>query len=146
MMLKRHPIAAAAALALTAAAPAAAAELTVTVANVQPEGGRISVAVFPDAAADTFPERSAAQVRVRHAATAEAVTLALHDLPAGDYAAVAYQDTNRNGELDTNLTGAPSEPTGFSEGATGTMGPPDFAAAAVSLTSDGAATEIPLSE
>lgn len=38
-----------------------------------------------------------------------------------------------NGKLDENFLGVPSEPLCFSRGASGSMGPPDFAAAAVEV-------------
>jgi uncharacterized protein (DUF2141 family) len=36
------------------------------------------------------------------------------ELPNGEYVFAVYQDTNNNGELDTNFFGIPKEPYGFS--------------------------------
>lgn len=57
-------------------------------------------------------------------------------LSYGTYAIRLYHDENDNGELDTNLFGAPQEAYGFSNDARGRFGPPDFEEAAFSLDSD----------
>jgi len=44
----------------------------------------------------------------------------------GTYAIRYYHDENNNGEMDTGLFGIPEEGYGFSNNATGFMGPPDF--------------------
>lgn len=59
------------------------------------------------------------------------------DLPAGAYAVAAYHDANRNRKLDTNFLGMPLEAYGFSQGARGTMGPPDFKAAVLQVPDAG---------
>ena len=51
-------------------------------------------------------------------------------LPWGQYAASAYHDEDDDGELNTNLFGAPSEPFGFSNDAHARFGRPDFTEAA----------------
>lgn len=56
----------------------------------------------------------------------------LEDLPAGDYALVAYQDENGNGRLDRNFVGIPREPLGFSNRYR-SKGPPAFTRAAFRL-------------
>ena len=42
------------------------------------------------------------------------------------YAIAIYHDVNKNGKLDTNFFGIPSEIYGFSNNARGTFGPPSF--------------------
>ena len=49
---------------------------------------------------------------------------------------VAFHDENGNGELDRNVLGIPTEGHAFSNDATGRMGPPAFADAAVTVGSD----------
>ncbi len=56
------------------------------------------------------------------------------DLPAGEYALMAYQDVNGNGRLDKNFIGIPREPLGFSN-RHWPQGPPSFARAAFRLES-----------
>lgn len=60
----------------------------------------------------------------------------IDNLPSGTYAVRLYHDENDNGELDTNMFGVPQEPFGFSNGARGSMGPPDFEEAAFTVASD----------
>lgn len=43
-------------------------------------------------------------------------TISIHELPNGEYAAVAYHDENSNGELDHHFLGFPNEPLGYSGG------------------------------
>lgn len=64
------------------------------------------------------------------------------DLAPGDYAAVAYQDLNGNGELDRGLFGIPLEPIGFSNGVVPVFSAPDFEDAAVSVADGATAIDI----
>lgn len=54
----------------------------------------------------------------------------LHDLPAGRYAAAAFQDEDGNQILSSNILGIPNEPYGWSGGADSA----DFAKASTMLT------------
>lgn len=120
---------------------APAGDLTIEVSGITRDRGKIYVAVYDRA--ETFPISGRQLVgRVldpldRH------LTVHFKDLPAGQYAAVAFQDSNGNGKLDKNLLGIPKEPYGFSNGARGSVGPPKFSAAAITLQSD-ATTKIEL--
>jgi len=55
-------------------------------------------------------------------------------LPAGKYAIAVYQDINKNGVLDRNWLGVPTEPYGFSNNPSTLFGPPSFQKAAFELT------------
>jgi uncharacterized protein (DUF2141 family) len=48
------------------------------------------------------------------------------DIKPGKYSIAVIHDENRNGELDTNLFGIPTEGYGFSSGAEVTMSAPSF--------------------
>jgi uncharacterized protein (DUF2141 family) len=117
------------------ATAAAAGELTIEVLGVTPGAAKVYVAVYDGP--ETFP--TAGRQRIGQILEASGKSLIVHfkDLPPGQYAAVAYQDTNGNGKLDKNLFGIPKEPYGFSNGARGSAGPPKFSAAAVTLNPDG---------
>jgi uncharacterized protein (DUF2141 family) len=52
-------------------------------------------------------------------------------IPAGTYALVVIHDENRNGKLDTNWLGLPTEGYGFSSDAKTTLSPPSFSAAKI---------------
>jgi uncharacterized protein (DUF2141 family) len=64
----------------------------------------------------------------RYAAVAVAngqATAVFENVPYGDYAVKAFHDENRNRTLDIGFTG-PTEAYGFSNGARGRFGPPDY--------------------
>ena len=52
----------------------------------------------------------------------------------GDYAIAIYHDVNGNGELDTNFFGVPNEPTGFSNDAEASFGPPEYKDAVITIS------------
>lgn len=111
------------------AAGAAADDLHVRVQQVKPRAGTVVVAVYDKPADFPVPaKRLAAQVVE---AQGDAVEVVFQGLAQGRYAVVAYQDENRNGRLDKNFLGLPTEPYGFSNDARGSLGPPSFDAAAV---------------
>jgi len=64
-------------------------------------------------------------------------------IPRGTYALVVIHDENRNGKLDTNWLGLPTEGYGFSSGAKATLSAPSFSDA--SLWYDGGTLELTIS-
>ena len=68
---------------------------------------------------------------------ANTLTLRIDAVPAGRYAVAAWWDVNDNGEMERGGWGEPLEPTGASNGAIGTMGPPLFADAAFDVPVSG---------
>ena len=125
---------------LLAASQAGAADLTVHVDDVKAAGGRIEVTVY--SSAGTFLKTAAGAAGT--AATLDANTIVLKDLPAGDYAFAVFHDTNSNGKLDRNLIGIPTEDYAFSNNALGKMGPPSFEQARFSLPAAGATMRVSL--
>jgi uncharacterized protein (DUF2141 family) len=59
------------------------------------------------------------------------------DIAPGDYALAILHDENGNGKVDTNFIGIPKEGVGFSNNATGKMGPPSFDAVRFHVGSGG---------
>jgi len=55
------------------------------------------------------------------------------DLPKGEYAVAVYHDKNKNGIMDKNMLGIPTEKYGFSNNARETFSAPSFQSASVSL-------------
>lgn len=116
-----------------------AGELIVTVGGVVPGAGQVNVSIHDnetDFGADTGDVASMAFNRIVQAsvpALAEAVAITVA-VPPGAYSISVYQDANKNGRLDTNLLGIPSETYGFSNNARGLMGKPSFADALVDVT------------
>jgi len=87
--------------------------LTVRVENVDVGNGYLMIGVFIDE--DTFPNSSFRGERV--GASNRTMEVVFTDLPIGQYAISVYQDSNDNGQLDTNIFGIPKERYGFTNGA-----------------------------
>jgi uncharacterized protein (DUF2141 family) len=66
-------------------------------------------------------------------AKGDSITVTFPAIPYGTYAIKAFQDLNGDGKLKTGFMGAPEEPWGFSNDATGFMGPADFSDAKFEL-------------
>ena len=105
------------------------ATFVVTVAGVPSDQGHILVALYRNS--EDFPKTGHAdytrKVPARRGTTA--VEFALLD--PGDYALAVIHDADDDGTVTTNALGMPKEAYGFGNGARGTFGPPDFAAAVV---------------
>ncbi len=113
-----------------AAVGAQAADLTVVLEKTVPNGGMAYAAIY-NQSADFLKKPLRGQ---KAPAPGDSVTLVFKDLPPGDYAVTAYQDSNGNQKLDTASNGLPEEPYGMSNGARGGPGgPPTFADAAFHL-------------
>src|SRR5579871_2031373 len=65
-----------------------------------------------------------------------ACSILLAAVPRGVYAIACFHDENKNGKLDTNFLGIPTEGTGASNDAKGSFGPPKFRDAKFQLVSD----------
>ena len=59
-------------------------------------------------------------------AKGDSVSVMFPAVPYGTYAIKTFQDLDGDGKLKTGFMGAPEEPWGFSNDATGFMGPADF--------------------
>ena len=122
----------AAALALLAPAFASAADLVVRIEGVRSADGDIRVAVHRRADGVDFPD-SAGVVKAAMRPAGKAGDMVFAGLAPGDYAVAAFHDEDRDGDLNTNLLGRPTEGYGFSNEARGMFGPPGFDAAAFTI-------------
>jgi uncharacterized protein (DUF2141 family) len=111
---------------------AAAQDLTVEIRHVTPNSGPVMVALYNKA--EDFPATDKGLVGQAVDAQAGSAVAVFHDLAPGRYAVAVFQDLNRNGKLDKNFLGLPTEPYGFSNDARGSFGPPSFDVAAVDIT------------
>jgi len=68
-------------------------------------------------------------------------TAVFENVPYGEYGIKTFHDANRNRKLDFGLTG-PKEAYGFSNGARGLFGPPDYDAVKFSLAAERMTIEI----
>jgi uncharacterized protein (DUF2141 family) len=109
---------------------ARAASLNVTISDIQPGPGNIRVALYADA--DSFRHEDRATRVLSTGATASAVVVVFTDIPAGQYAVLAYHDANDNKKLDLRLGMFPEEGWGLSNDPT-VIGPPRFSASAFDI-------------
>ncbi len=103
--------------------------LVVRVDNVQSGGGPVRVAMF-----DSSSWLGRAVDAGEADATAASVRLNLTAPSVGRYGFAIYQDANRDGRLNRNIVGLPTEPVAFSNGAVIRFGPPSFQDAAVHVS------------
>lgn len=125
---------------LLAALPAAAGEMAIQVSNTYETEGDLRAAIYDNAAA--FEEGGTPVAALVLRLSQPGAQVSVGPLPPGRYAVRVFQDINRNGEIDRNLLGMPREPFGFSNDAMGSMGPPSFDQAAVTV--DGGTTQVPV--
>lgn len=104
--------------------------LVVRVDNVRTGSGPVRVAMFTSANWLGSTATDAEQTD----ATSGSVRLNLTAPAAGRYGFAIYQDTNRDGRLNRNIVGLPTEPVAFSNNAVIRFGPPSFQAAAVDIS------------
>ena len=116
-----------------------AATLTVTLDGVKPGGGPLTVLLFDNA--DGFPKEARASKRV--ALPTGQKTLSLDGLKPGQYAVMAYDDEDSNGELNRRFGMIPQEGWGLSNNPKVT-GKPAFKDAAVTLPESGTAVTLHL--
>ena len=108
-------------------------ELSVDVSNLRSHKGLVRVCLTADPA--NFPACIDDAQAVTRSIPASATTIRFGGLARGDYAVAVIHDENGNRKLDT-FAGIPREGFGFSRNPPVTFGPPRFAAARFTLTSD----------
>lgn len=106
--------------------------LEVKVVGFQPGKGILRVCLFDSE--DTFFNNAMACEVKDTPLNEQSITLRfLKKVLAGKYAIAVYQDINKNGILDRNWLGIPSEPYGFSNNPSTLFGPPSFQKAAFEI-------------
>ena len=130
----------AAALALTGTA-AAAADLEVVVSGLNSAEGDARIAVHKRVSGTEFPGGGVVAATMRPAVVGK-IRVVFAGLAPGEYAVAAFHDADGDGELGQNIVGVPTEGFGFSNGATGFMGPPSFDKAAVTVGSKNARVSV----
>ena len=118
--------------ALLVSAIAGAADLEVVVDGLRSAQGQARVAVHNRVPGAAFPDGGVVAAAWRRAGNG-ALRFVFADLAPGEYAVAAFHDADVDGELGQNMVGLPTEGFGFSNGATGFMGPPSFDEAAVTV-------------
>jgi uncharacterized protein (DUF2141 family) len=113
--------------------------LTVTVSGIRTDKGTLYLSLYNSEKG--YPKQPVAALRLANAPIRNGISsFRLDNLPPGTYAIACYHDENGNGKLDNNLFGVPTEGTGASNDATGSLGPPKFRDAKFPLNRDTAIT------
>ena len=113
------------------ATAAHALDLTVEVSGTRSTQGDVLAGLYADG--EQWLKKPFRGERV---AAGDRVVIVFRNLPAGRYALTVFHDENRNGKVDTNMMGMPTEPLGYSRDAKGTFGPAKFDDAVLSVDSD----------
>lgn len=124
---------AAAGLLLTLPGAVATGDLSIDLVNLRSHKGSLRVCLTADPT--NFPACIDDAQAVTRSIPATATSLSFDGLARGDYAVAVIHDENNNRKLDT-FAGIPREGFGFSRNPAVTFGPPRFAAARFTLTSD----------
>lgn len=111
--------------------PAAHLQLRVRVSNLSNDEGVVAVALFKNES--DFPDQERALRGKLSKIKGKRASVVFRNLEAGIYAVAMLHDENENAEMDFNFLGMPLEGYGFSNDASATFGPPDFAEAAFRL-------------
>ena len=97
--------------------------IVLTVTGLEPRVGQVVVALFDES--ETFLKESSFTKTI----SVDENKKITFEIPAkiqGEYAISVYYDRNNDDQLNTNWIGIPVEPVGFSNNATGLIGPPSF--------------------
>ena len=108
-------------------------ELAVDVSNLRSAKGMVRVCLTADP--DNFPACVDDARATTRSIPATMTSIHFDGLPHGNYAVAVIHDENNNHKLDT-FAGIPREGFGFSRNPSVTFGPPRFAAARFTLSSD----------
>lgn len=132
-MTLRASLVLAAAIAASGSAFADGQSMTVRLNGVEHDRGTLRVALFSDP--KTFRKADQAFAAQEVQASAGTVTVVFDEVPAGQYAVMAYHDENANGELDLRFGMIPIEGYGLSNNPK-VMGPPSFKDSEFEVLSD----------
>lgn len=103
-------------------------DLTIEIEGIENNKGKIYIAIYDSE--ETFLKKAkgvVADIKDKKS------TGIIKGLKKGSYAVSLFHDENGNKKMDTKIFGIPKEPYGFSNDATGFMGPPKYQDAKFSL-------------
>ncbi|MFM6963936.1 MAG: DUF2141 domain-containing protein [Sphingomonadales bacterium] len=109
-------------------------DLEVQVDGIPNTKGTLFIGLFNSSA--SFPEYGKQYKGVVVVHEGKSHTYRFKNLPQDTYALAIYHDENKNGKLDKNLFGAPTEAYGFSNNAREMFSAPSFGAAKIILDRD----------
>jgi uncharacterized protein (DUF2141 family) len=109
-------------------------KLTVKTNGYSSNEGKAYVALFRPT--DDFPKVSGQYKAKVIEITNKTASVTFENVPNGTYAVAVFHDKNKNGILDKNLVGAPTEDYGFSNNARETFSAPSFKSASFEVDKD----------
>ena len=136
--MKAMTMTAALAAAMLAAGAAQAGDVTVRLTGAHGGGGKVYATLY---SRDTFMRTAGLQAVVDPASGEVVVTFP--DVPAGEYAFMAFHDENGDGQMSRGPTGMPSEGWAMSN-ADQLRGPPTFEVIKFPVAASGASLSTPL--
>lgn len=107
--------------------------MTVRLNGIEHDRGEMKVALFSDP--KTFRKADQAFATQESKARAGTLSVVFENVPAGDYAIMAYHDEDGNGEMNRRLGMFPTEGYGLSNNPK-VMGPPAFEDSRFEVSSD----------
>jgi len=106
--------------------------LTVHVNGFSSSEGKAHIAIYRES--DDFPAaKGQYKGQIVLINDKKIATAIFSDLPKGNYAVAVFHDKNKNGVMDKNLVGVPTEKYGFSNNARETFSAPSFESASVKM-------------
>ena len=114
---------------------ARAGDVVIEVSDLEHSSGQLRIAFFDSDRTFLVPDAMSIGIRLKisQLSSRSPVVITLHGVAPGRYAVSAYHDEDGDGKRGADLFGRPTEGYGFSNGARGRLGPPDFAAAAIEV-------------
>jgi uncharacterized protein (DUF2141 family) len=114
--------------------PLSKSKLTIEVKSIPNEKGNIFIGLFRPK--DDFPIFGKQYIGKIISVSGKKMSYSFAELAEGKYAVAVFHDENKNGILDKNYLGIPTEAYGFSNNARRTFSAPSFEEAEVNLNSD----------
>lgn len=109
-------------------------KISIEIKGIASEKGNLYVALFRQK--DEFPVFGKQYLGKIVPVTSKKMSYAFDNLSEGKYAIAIYHDVNKNGKLDKNYLGIPTEAYGFSNNARRTFSAPSFEEAEINLKTD----------
>jgi uncharacterized protein (DUF2141 family) len=107
--------------------PSEPSEIHVVAQGLKDSKGKMFCIIFDAANANYYPNKPEhSTMKTFSPIVDKAATCTFAGVKPGTYAVAVFHDENENGKLDTGFLGIPTEPTGASNDARGSMGPPKF--------------------
>jgi len=99
-------------------------DLTVEITGITTDAGKVFIAVYDKQ--ENFLKDTEKSLKTNVVVENKKAIAKFKGLKKGEYAISIFHDENDNNKMDTKIFGIPKEPYGFSNNATGFMGPPKF--------------------